>query len=102
MDLKLATEIGKCLSNQPRLQILEWLKIPEENFPPHETLKHFNDGVCVTYIQEKAGLSQSTISTYLSSMERCGLLIMTRHGKWTYFQRNEKIIKEYTTFLLLN
>jgi len=100
MDLKKATEIGKCLSNLTRLQIMEWLKEPEENFPPHKTLQHFNDGVCVTYIQEKSGLSQSTISTYLSNMERCGLLISTRHGKWSYLKRNEKIIKEYIEYIV--
>ncbi len=99
MDLKLVTEIGKCLSNRTRIQILEWLKEPGKNFPPHETLKHFNDGVCVTYIQEKAGLSQSTISTYLTNMEKCGLLILTRHGKWSYLKRNEETIVKYTEFL---
>lgn len=99
MTLKEATQIGKCLSNQTRVQIMEWLKEPDKNFPPHETLKHFNDGVCVTYIQEKTKLSQSTISTYLSNMEKCGILIMTRHGKWSYFRRNEDIIKQYTQFL---
>ncbi|MCK0192515.1 ArsR family transcriptional regulator [Arenibacter sp. F20364] len=99
MKIKLATEIGKCLSNQTRLQIMEWLKEPAMNFPPHETLKHFNDGVCVTYIQEKAGLSQSTISTYLTNMEKCGLLISTRHGKWSYLKRNEQVIEEYCQFL---
>ena len=100
MDLKTATEIGKCLSNQTRFQILEWLKQPEKHFPPHETLKHFNDGVCVTYIQKKAGLSQSTISTYLTNMEKCGLLISTRHGKWSYLKRNEKTIKQFMNFLM--
>ena len=99
MDLRIATEIGKCLSNQIRFQIMEWLKEPEKNFPPHETLKHFNDGVCVTYIQEKSGLSQSTISTYLTNMEKSGLLISTRHGKWSYLKRNEKLINEYSNFL---
>ncbi len=98
MNLKRATEIGKCLSNQTRVQIMEWLKEPEK--PPHETLKHFNDGVCVTYIQEKAGLSQSTISTYLTNMEKCGLLISTRHGKWSYLNRNEQLIEEYSLFLV--
>ncbi|GEQ86024.1 transcriptional regulator [Patiriisocius marinistellae] len=99
MNLRTATEIGKCLSNQTRMQIMEWLKAPEKHFPPHETLKHFNDGVCVTYIQEKTGLSQSTISTYLSNMEKCGLLISTRHGKWSYFKRNEKVIRQFINFL---
>ena len=100
MDLKMAAEIGKCLSNETRFQIMEWLKDPEKNFPPHETLKHFDDGVCVTYIQEKSGLSQSTISTYLTNMEKCGLLISIRHGKWSYLKRNEQLIKEYSQYLL--
>lgn len=99
MNLKQATEIGKCFSNQTRMQIMEWLKEPETNFPPHETLKHFNDGVCVTYIQEKAGLSQSTISTYLTNMEKCELLISTRHGKWSYFKRNENTILNYSKYI---
>ena len=99
MNIKSAIEIGKCLSNHTRMQIMEWLKEPEDNFPPHETLKHFNDGVCVTYIQEKAKLSQSTISTYLTNMEKSGLLIMTRHGKWSYFKRNERTIDDYIAFI---
>lgn len=99
MDLKLATEIGKCLSNQTRFQIMEWLKEPEKNFPPHESLRHFDEGVCVTYIQEKAGLSQSTISTYLTNMEKCGLLISTRHGKWSYFRRNEETIQQFVKYI---
>jgi ArsR family transcriptional regulator len=100
MNIKTATEIGKCLSNATRLQILEWLKEPEAHFPPHVDLKHFNDGVCVTYIQEKSGLSQSTISTYLTNMEKCGLLISTRHGKWSYLQRNEAVIERFSQFIL--
>lgn len=99
MTLKSATEIGKCLANPTRMQIMEWLKAPEKNFPPDETLKHFNDGVCVTYIQEKARLSQSTISTYLNNMEKCGLLLMTRHGKWSYFKRNEQTIMDFSKYL---
>lgn len=99
MNLKQATEIGKCLSNPTRLQIMEWLKEPEKHFPPHKTIPHFNDGVCASYIQEKAGLSQSTISTYLSNMEKCGLLISTRHGKWSYFKRNENTVQKYIHFI---
>lgn len=99
MNLKLATEIGKCLSNRTRIQIMEWLKDPERHFPPHDFQKDFSDGVCVSHIKDKSGLSQSTISLYLTNMEKCGLLIMTRHGKWSYLKRNEKLIKEYSSFL---
>ncbi|KKN70133.1 hypothetical protein LCGC14_0433650 [marine sediment metagenome] len=99
MNLKLATEIGKCLSNQTRVQIMDWLKNPEKNFKQHESLRNFDDGVCVTDIKDKSGLSQSTISTYLINMEKCGLLIMTRHGKYSYLKRNETLIQEYILFL---
>lgn len=89
------TEVSKVLSNKTRLNIIKWLKMPEENFPPHVDIKGFNDGVCVRNIQIKAGLSQSTISTYLSLMQSAGLVIPTRHGKWTYYKRNEAVISEY-------
>lgn len=72
-----------------------WLKEPEKNFPANETNIPNTEGVCVGSIQEKAGLTQSTISTYLSSMERCGLLKMFRHGKWSYYSRNEKVVEEF-------
>jgi len=88
-------EISKVLSNTTRVKILKWLKNPEKNFPPHQDIDHFDDGVCVGYIQDKAGLSQSTISTYLTSMQNVNLIIPTRHGKWTYYKRNESVIESY-------
>ncbi|GLB49392.1 ArsR/SmtB family transcription factor [Neptunitalea lumnitzerae] len=100
MKAKQFVEISKCLSNQTRLDILEWLKDPEGNFPPNTSSMPNTEGVCVTFIHEKTGLSQSTISTYLTSMLRCELLEMKRVGKWTYFKRNEKVIKAYCDYLL--
>ncbi|MEK6154101.1 ArsR family transcriptional regulator [Flavobacteriaceae bacterium 3-367] len=89
------TEISQILSNTTRVNILKWLKLPEKHFPPHQDIDHFDDGVCVGYIQDKAGLSQSTISTYLSAMQQAGLIIPTRHGKWTYYRRDEAVIQAY-------
>ena len=88
-------EINKVLCNKTRVNILKWLKNPELNFPPHKDIDHFDDGVCVGYIQDKTGLSQSTISTYLNSMQSANLVIPTRHGKWTYYKRNEEVISAY-------
>lgn len=99
MDLKQAIEIGKCLSNGTRLEILEWLKQPDANFPPNTTNIPNSEGVCLSFIYEKAGLSQSTISNYLNGMVRCGLLELKRLGKWTYFKRNQKTIDEYFDFI---
>lgn len=93
------TEISQILSNKTRVNILKWLKDPEANFPPHKDIDHFDDGVCVGFIQDKTGLSQSTISTYLSAMQNANLIIPTRHGKWTYYRRNEVIIAQYIAAL---
>jgi DNA-binding transcriptional ArsR family regulator len=49
----------------------------------------------LTFIQEKAGLSQSTTSQYLAVLENAGLVIPTRLGKWTYYKRNEKAIAAF-------
>lgn len=92
-------EINKVLSNTTRFDILRWLKNPAEHFPPHQELGHFDHGVCVLFIQEKSGLSQSTISHYLSLMQKAGLIIPTRIGKWTYYKRNEDRIQQYTETL---
>jgi DNA-binding transcriptional ArsR family regulator len=81
-------EIFKALSNKTRLQILQWLKDPESNFPKQES--GFDNGVCVGQIQQKAGLTQSTVSEYLSLMQRTGLITATRVGQWTYYKRNEE------------
>lgn len=97
MNEKQLIEIFKALSNETRLNILKWLKTPEEFFPPQG--EHLPDnielkgGVCVGSIQEKAGISQSTISHYLDMMQRAGLLKTERHGKWTYYSRNEKTLQ---------
>lgn len=88
-------KINNVLSNKTRFDILRWLKKPEENFPQHQELKHFNFGVCALYIKDKSGLSQSTISLYLGTMQNAELIIPTRIGKWTYFKRNEETIKKY-------
>jgi DNA-binding transcriptional ArsR family regulator len=82
-------EIFKALSNKTRLQILNWLKDPKENFP-EQNEAGFAEGVCVGQIQKKAGLTQSTVSEYLATLQRVGLVKSNRIGQWTYYQRNEE------------
>ena len=95
-------EIFKALSNETRLSILEWLKEPEKNFPPQGT--HFDKpidlkgGVCVGSIRDKTGISHSTVSHYLDILQKAGLLIAQRHGKWTYYRRNEKTLSELSEY----
>ncbi|VVC75699.1 Transcriptional activator HlyU [Aquicella siphonis] len=84
--------ILKALSNEKRLKILHWLKEPKKHF----TSQHCDvekDGVCVGLIEEKIGLSQSTVSQYLMLMQQAGLITTERRGQWTYCKRNEKNLK---------
>lgn len=96
-------DIFKALSNETRLEILRWLKDPNNHFdnPPGKDPKNIDEkgGVCVGVIQKKAQLSQSTTSQYLSMMQKAGLLKSERKGKWTYYQRNEKTIQDVSAFL---
>ncbi|KRN15975.1 hypothetical protein FD14_GL002783 [Secundilactobacillus similis DSM 23365 = JCM 2765] len=92
----------KALSNQTRLDILKWLKNPEEEITSVscETVRYMmteKGGICVQDLVKKAGLAQSTVSSYLAMMEQCGLLISERHGKWTYYRRNEQGIQQLSS-----
>jgi DNA-binding transcriptional ArsR family regulator len=66
------------LHNPARRRILEWLK-DRSNFPPSLSEHADLDGVCVAYIQEKAGLSQSTISNHMGVLKQAGLVLAERH-----------------------
>lgn len=91
-------EIFKALSNKTRLEILQWLKNPETNFP-EQVHAGFEVGVCVGEIQKKAGLTQSTVSEYLSILQRAGLVESTRLGQWTYYKRKEAAFEELSKII---
>ena len=99
-------EIAKALSNETRLNILEWLKDPKRNFPPQggylSQPVDLKGGVCVSSIQAKAGVSQSTVSNYLTMLQNAGLLLSERHEKWTYYRRNEAVIAEFAQYVREN
>jgi DNA-binding transcriptional ArsR family regulator len=83
----------KALSNETRLKILGWLKEPERHFGPQEVGDFEDDGVCVSLIQKKCGLSQSTVSAYMALLTRVRLVKVKRVGQWTYYQRDEPAIR---------
>lgn len=95
-------KISSALSNPTRLEIMRWLKSPEDYFTPHVEVEGFGMGVCVGKIHEKTGLSQSTASHYLSILQEADLLIATRIGKWTYYKTNEKTVQNYLNTLKTN
>ena len=86
------------LNNPLRRRILEWLK-DRSNFPPALPEHADLEGVCVAYIQEKAGVSQSTISAYMGKLKDVGFVAAERHGQWTFYRRNEDAIRAFLTAL---
>lgn len=70
MELNIEKAIA-ALNNPVRRDILIWLK-DRSNFPPALPEHSDLEGVCVGYIQEKAGLSQSTISNYMGLLKQAG------------------------------
>lgn len=84
----------KALANPVRLQIMGWLRDAETEFAKYEPIADRTEvGVCVSHIQAKSGLAQSTISSYLATLERAGLVSSTRVGKWTHYKRNDALMR---------
>lgn len=92
-------EVFKALANESRLKILQWLKDPKEHFGNPASGGVRGRKVCVSVIQSKLGLSQSTASQYLAILEQAGLVTATRDGQWTFYERSEEALKEIDNFL---
>lgn len=85
--------IHKALANPVRREILAWLKDPERHFA--EQTHPFGQGVCAGQIDARCGLSQSTVSAHLATLQRAGLVTSTRVGQWAFFKRNEAVIQAF-------
>ncbi len=87
------TTMLKAINNPVRMEILHWLRDPKANFDVADQLVDADvEGVCVSIIQEKTQLSQSTISSYLAVLQRAQLVTSKRIGPWTYYKRDGKNI----------
>jgi len=84
----------QALGNDRRLQILQWLKEPRENFRPQVDGDLVRDGVCAALIAEKLGISQPTLSEHMRVLCQAGLVHSKRIKQWTFYRRNEIRIKE--------
>ncbi|OMD52526.1 metalloregulator ArsR/SmtB family transcription factor [Paenibacillus sp. FSL L8-0436] len=92
-------DVFKALSNESRIQILQWLKEPNLHFTPHEGIDMTETGVCVSQITDKLNMTQSTASQYLSILQRAGLITTKRIGKFTYYQRDEEAILNMAEYM---
>lgn len=90
--------ILKALSNPHRLNIILWLKRPEQEFGVQihaDSLIDFPHSVSVKSIQKRCGVSQSSISTFMSILENAELVESRKINQYTYFRRNEPVIREF-------
>lgn len=85
--------IHKALANPVRRDILNWLKEPHVHFAHQEHSLDF--GVCAGLIDTRAGLSQSTVSAHLATLQRAGLVTPRRVGQWIFYKRNEDTIQAF-------
>lgn len=97
-------KVIKALSNKTRFNILLWLKDPKANFgefgwKPHNEEEDSKNFVCVGYIKEKAGQSQSTVSEHLSVLDKAGLLRSWKIGQWTLYARDEEAIDSIKKYI---
>ena len=88
------TRAMQALSNQRRVQILEWLKQPVQHFPPQVDGDLVKDGVCGLLIARKLRVSQPAVTEHLKVLSAAGFLKSKRIKKWTFYKRDEKAIQQ--------
>lgn len=93
-------EAMRALANERRLQILEWLKEPEEHFPPQVDGDLVKDGVCAALIADKLGVSQPALSEHMRILVGAGLVRGKRIKQWTFYQRDEDRIRQIKNTIL--
>jgi ArsR family transcriptional regulator len=82
----------KALSNDRRLQIMDWLKDPRAHFREQVWGDLVEDGVCGQLIAEKLAVSQPTLSEHMRILVAAELVIPKRIKQWTFYRRNEPAI----------
>ncbi|WP_145647354.1 ArsR/SmtB family transcription factor [Pseudoduganella lurida] len=85
--------IHKALANPVRRQILAWLKDPQAHFA--DQLHPLSIGVCAGMIDSRCGLSQSTVSGHLATLQKAGLITVTRLGQWSMYKRNDEVVQAF-------
>jgi ArsR family transcriptional regulator len=84
-----AAGLMRVLGNERRLQILRWLADPTAHFPPQRDGDLVDDGVCLVFIAEKAGISQPAASKHMEQLVAAGVVVATPIGRWVFYRRDE-------------
>lgn len=86
-------EILKALAHPVRVSFLEWMREPEQHFC--DQAHPLEMGICANQFEKKCGLSQSTVSAHLATLEKAGLLKTNRVGQWAFYRRDEDNIASF-------
>lgn len=90
-------EVIKALAHPVRRDILHWLKDPQAYFADQD--HPLEIGVCAGKIDQRTGLSQSTVSAHLATLQRAGLISSKKVGQWHFFKRNEDVIQAFVQLI---
>ncbi len=88
------TRTLRALSNENRMQILEWLLDPLPHFPPQKDGDLVEDGVCVGFITEKIGLSQPTVTAHMRQLADAGLVTHKQIKNWVFYKPDRTAIEK--------
>lgn len=86
-------DVIKALAHPVRRDMLRWLKEPATHFAEQD--HPFDIGVCAGKFDARTGLSQSTVSAHLATLQRAGLVTSHKVGQWHFFKRNDATIATF-------
>ena len=81
------------IADPTRRKILQALKIKNACSLGKEV------GLCACGIEERIHLSQPTISHHMAILQKAGLVEAQKEGHWRWYQRNERVIKQFSKTL---
>lgn len=84
--LETVGETFKALSNEHRLRIMGWLMNPLEAFGPQQDGDLVEDGVSVTALTEKTGLTQPSVTNHMHLLQQAGLVRSKRVKNWVFYR----------------
>ncbi|MES0881738.1 ArsR/SmtB family transcription factor [Roseibium sp. SCP14] len=99
IDIESSSTTMSALSSPVRLQIMLWILDPRAHFPEQRDGDLVEDGVCVGFITEKAGLSQPTVSSHMKKLADAGLVTGKKFGNWMFYKPDRNRLQEIGTSL---
>ena len=84
----------KAISNNKRLQMLNWILDPTRHFEPQVDGDLVDDGVCVGRLVDKIGLSQPTVTNHMQVLADAGLVSSKKIKNWVFYKPEKDKLEE--------